>query len=139
MNCQITNKDTNQSHSVSFLKTKSFKDLIVWQKAHELVLLLYTITRIFPKNEEYGLTSQMRRAGVSVPANIAEGYRRKGKIDKIRFLNISQSSLEEVRYYLILSKDLKYITDNQKEMELLEEVSRILTKYCDTILRNSDS
>lgn len=85
---------------------KTFKDLIVWQKAHELVLEIYDYTKGFPKSELYGLTSQFRRAAVSVAANIAEGFKKRGKRDKARFMNISQGSLEECRYYIILAQDL---------------------------------
>ena len=81
---------------------KTFQDLIVWQKAHGFVLQTYTVTRGFPKEEIYGLTSQFRRAAVSIPANIAEGFRKQSSVDKARILNISEGSLEECRYYLIL-------------------------------------
>ena len=87
---------------------RSFRDLLVWQKAHQYVLLVYSFTARFPKTETYGLSLQMRKAAVSIPANIAEGFRRRGKADKVRFLNTSESSLEESRYYLILSQDLDY-------------------------------
>jgi len=76
-------------------KAKSFKDLIVWQKAHRFVLEVYEATKNFPKNEIYGLTSQFRRAAVSIAANIAEGFKKRGKRDKINYLNIAQGSLEE--------------------------------------------
>jgi len=85
---------------------RSFLDLIVWQKAHQFVLAVYGYTRSFPKEEIYGLTSQLSRAAVSTPANIAEGFKKRSKSDKARFMNISQGSLEECRYYLILAKDL---------------------------------
>jgi len=88
---------------------KSFQDLIVWQKAHAFVLSVYAATRCFPKEELYGLTSQFRRAAVSIPANIAEGFRKQSKPDKARFLNISEGSLEECRYYLILAQDLGHL------------------------------
>ena len=78
--------------------TKSFRDLIVWQKAHELVLGVNELTKQFPKSEMFGLTAQLRSAAVSVPANIAEGYKRRSRADKIRILNIAQGSLEESRY-----------------------------------------
>jgi four helix bundle protein len=77
----------------------SFRDLIVWQKSHQLVLLIYQYSEEFPKKEMFGLTSQLRRAIISVPANIAEGFKKKGKLDKARFMNIAQGSLEECRYY----------------------------------------
>ena len=116
---------------------KRFEDLIVWQKAHQFVLKVYRLTGKFPKNEIYGLTSQFRRAAISVPANIAEGFKKKGKADKARFLNIAQGSLEECRYYLILSKDLGYC-DSTKLYVQLSEVSKILQAYMASIL-NSDS
>ena len=87
-------------------KAKRFTDLIVWQMAHKYVLAVYRFTAGFPKEEVYGLTSQLRRASISVAANIAEGFKKTGQADKVRFLNISQGSLEECRYYLILAKDL---------------------------------
>jgi four helix bundle protein len=72
---------------------KSFEDLIVWQKAHALVLAIYRMSDVLPKNEQYGLTSQLRRAAISVPANIAEGFKKRTKVDKARFMNIAQGSL----------------------------------------------
>jgi four helix bundle protein len=87
---------------------KTFQDLLVWQKAHQLVLAIYRFSAGFPREEIYGITSQLRRAVVSVPANIAEGFKKKGKNDKARYMNIAQGSLEEVRYYLILVNDLGY-------------------------------
>ena len=112
--------------------TKTFKDLIMWQKAHAFVLLVYKISEKFPKTEQFCLTSQLRRAAISIPANIAEGYRRKGKADKLRFYNIAQTSLEECRYYVVLSKDLNYINISEEtELNLdLEDTSRGLTAYC---------
>ena len=82
-------------------KAKSFADLLVWQKSHKFVLAIYKLTENFPKNEMYGLTSQLRRAAVSIPANIAEGFRRRSKTEKIRFMNIAHSSLEECNYYMM--------------------------------------
>ena len=89
-------------------KSKTFEELIVWQKAHAFTLTVYKISEAFPKHEIYGLTSQFRRAEVSIAANIAEGYRKKSLKDKLNFLSIAHSSLEECRYYIILSKDLGY-------------------------------
>ncbi|MGF1590163.1 MAG: four helix bundle protein [Pleurocapsa sp.] len=113
---------------------KSFQDLIVWQKAHQFVLKAYLFSSSFPKSETYGLISQFRRAAVSIAANIAEGFKKKGKADKLRFLNISQGSLEECRYYLILSKDLNY-GDTSTLVPLLEEVSRLLISYSKVIVQ----
>jgi len=116
---------------------KTFEDLIVWQKAHEFVLAVYRFTGEFPKCETYGLTSQLRRAAVSIAANIAEGFKKSGRSDKARFLNISQGSIEECRYYLILAGDLQY--GQKPELNsLLEEVSKLLTSYRSAIL-TSDS
>ena len=112
---------------------KSFQDLIVWQKAHQLVLSIYQYSNNFPKTESYGLTSQLRRAGVSVAANIVEGFKKSSKTDKKRFMNIAQSSLEECRYYLILSKDLGY-GDTSDLLARLEEVSKLLESYANSIL-----
>ena len=114
--------------------SKSFEDLIVWQKAHKFVLEIYKYTDDFPKKETYGLTSQFRRAAVSIAANIAEGYKKKGLKDKARFYNISQGSLEECRYFLILAKDLNY-GDNLKLMQLLTETSKLLEAYTKAVLR----
>jgi four helix bundle protein len=111
---------------------KSFQDLIVWQKAHQFVLAAYHFSSNFPKSETYGLVSQFRRSAVSIAANIAEGFKKKGKADKLRFLNISQGSLEECRYYLILSQDLNY-GDTSTLVSLLEEVSRLLISYSKVI------
>ncbi|MFC1614541.1 four helix bundle protein [Gemmatimonadota bacterium] len=113
--------------------SKSFQDLIVWRKAHQFVLDIYELTRKFPRNEQYGLISQFRRSAVSIPANIAEGFRKHGKPDKVRFMNIAQGSLEESRYYLILAGDLEYC-DPEKYLKQLEEVSKILDAYSKSIL-----
>ena len=115
---------------------KNFEDLMVWQKAHRFVLGAYELTRLFPREEAYGLTSQFRRAAISIPANVAEGFRKRGAADKLRFLNIAQGSAEECRYYLILAKDLKY-GDRPELLELLDEVTRLLVGYAKGIVRNS--
>jgi len=93
-------------------RAKSFQDLIVWQKSHQLVLDVYKISSNFPNKEMYGLTSQLRRAVISVAANIAEGFKRNSRKEKSRFYNIAEASLEEVRYFLIFANDLKYLTEN---------------------------
>lgn len=111
---------------------RTFRDLGVWRKAHELVLGVYGFTAGFPKQETYALCIQMRRAAVSVPANIAEGFRKRGRADKIRVMNTAEGSLEESRYYLILAQDLGY-GNTGKLMGLLEEVSRLLNAYAKAI------
>lgn len=112
---------------------RSFRDLLVWRKAHEFVLAVYTFTAGFPRQETYSLALQMRRAAVSIPANIAEGFRRRGKTEKARFMNIAEGSLEESRYYLILAQDLGY-GDTSKLASAAEEVSRLLSAYTAAIL-----
>lgn len=114
---------------------KSFENLVVWQKAHHFVLSTYEYSSNFPKHELFGLTSQFRRAAVSVAANIAEGFKKNSTKDKLRFYNIAQGSLEECKYFLILSKDLKYGENNQLKTNL-EEVSKLLGSYIRTINKN---
>jgi four helix bundle protein len=114
---------------------KRFEELIVWQKSHQLTLLVYKITAAYPKHELYGLVSQMRRAAVSVPANIAEGFKRRTTPDKARCLNIAQASLEEVRYYFLLSRDLEYVKGT--ESERIAEVGRLLWAYVKTLVPES--
>ena len=116
---------------------KSFEDLIVWQKAHRFVLAIYTLTKQFPKEETYGLTSQLRRASVSIASNIAEGFRKRGRADKARFFNISEGSADECQYYLILIHDLGYASTVQLRSEL-NEVSKMLNAYRASVL-NSNS
>ena len=111
---------------------RTVEDLIVWQKAHAWVLAVYRFTDSFPAKEVYSLTSQFRRSAVSIPANIAEGFKKTGVADKKRFMNIAQGSLEESRYYLILSRDLGY-GDTAALLQSLEEVSRLLTAYAKAI------
>src|SRR5436853_3908883 len=112
---------------------RTFRDLLVWRKAHEFVLAVYAFTAGFPKQETYGLSLQMRRVAVSIPANIAEGFRRRGKADKARFMNIAEGSIEESRYYLILAKDLGY-GETADLQAVLEEVSRMLNAYAAALL-----
>jgi len=114
---------------------RSFQDLIVWQKAHNLVLAVYRITSSFPRSELFGLVSQMRRAAVSIPANIAEGFGKSSQADKGRFLNFSQGSLEELRYYLILANDLEY-SDTSGLKEHAVEVGKLLNGYKNAIRRS---
>lgn len=116
-----------------------FQRVIAWQKAHEFVLLVYKISKHFPEDERFGLTSQLRRAAVSIEANIAEGYRKLSKPDKLRFLNIAQGSLEECRDYHILAKDLNYIDDNEFEQMRMSILmaSKFLNAYYEGIINNN--
>lgn len=121
------------------MPTYNFENIIAWKKAHYFRLLVYSITRSFPNDERFGLTSQFRRAAVSISANIAEGYKKISKADKLRFLNISEGSIEECRDYIILSKDLDYINSEQfiQLHDSLEEASKLLTAYCKGIINNN--
>jgi len=118
--------------------SKSFEDLLVWQRAHAFVLDVYKTTKDFPKEELFGITSQFRNAARSIPSNIAEGYKRRGKADKLRFFNFAQGSLEESRYYVILSKDLVYI-NQEKYLDWIHQVidiSQLLNSYCNVISKS---
>ena len=109
----------------------TFKDLIVWQKSHQFVLKIYESTKIFPKEEIFGITSQIRRAAYSIPSNIVEGKKKKTIPHQLSFINIVEGSLEEVKYFLILSKDLNYIEEN-KFNELIkdaEEIGKLINGY----------
>ena len=107
---------------------KSFRDLIVWQKAHELALRIYKATVNFPKEEMYGITSQIRRSSTSVSANIAEAFKKTSNRDKVRILNIAQGSLSETEYFLLLANDLSY-GDMKDLMGLADEVGKLLESY----------
>lgn len=113
-----------------------FRDLIVWQKAHAFVLAVYEFTAAFPRSEVYGLSSQFRRAAVSIPANVAEGFRKRGKADKARFMNTAEGSVEECRYYLIPAQDLGYGSSDAL-MKMLDEVSKLLDSYSRAILTSN--
>ena len=109
-------------------KLKSFKDLKVWQRSYQLCLEIYKITKGFPEEEKYGLTSQLRRAAVSVPSNISEGFGRKTTPEYIQFLYIAYGSVCEIETQILLSGDLGYISNGRLEMlnEGIREVERIL-------------
>jgi four helix bundle protein len=110
---------------------RDFHTLKVWQKAHELVLGLYKASANFPPAEIYGLTSQIRRAGVSIAANIAEGCGRGSKLDFARFMGISMGSASEVEYHLMLARDLDFLKDTQYSplVAQVTEVKRMLTSF----------
>lgn len=119
--------------------THKFEDIIAWQKAHAFVILVYQTTRIFPDYEKFGLSSQFQRAAVSIAANIAEGYKKISKADKLRFLNMAQGSLEECRYYCILSRDIGYIDIQTYEAlnNAVYQASSFLNGYIKGIVENS--
>jgi len=111
------------------MKTKTFRDLKVWRKAHELTLEIYRITKIFPDEERFGLVSQLRRSSSSVATNLVEGYKRRGKKDFARFVNVAEGSLEETKYSVLLSFDLNYLKEDEfSRLNLLcDEVGKMLT------------
>lgn len=122
-------------------KLKSYKDLVAWQKAYQLCLTTYQTTKLFPKEEQYGLTSQARRSSLSIPSNIAEGYSRHSTGDYIRFLYIAYSSLAELETQLLLARDLNYI-DLTKFDHLIkdhQEVQRILSGLIRSIKTKSSN
>ena len=110
---------------------KTFKDLLVWEESHKLVLMIYNLTVDYPKHELFALVSQTRRSCHSVPSNIVEGFRRKGLKDSVNFYNIADSSLEEFKYHLLLAKDLNYISEEkyQKHLDQSEYVGSLLTRW----------
>jgi four helix bundle protein len=118
-------------------RTNSFRDLIVWQKAHQLVIAIYTITKLFPKEEIFSLTNQVRRAAISIAANICEGYKKRTIPNQLNYINIAEGSLEEVKYYIILSKDLQYIDESAYEQltNSADEVGRLINGYEKAISR----
>ena len=109
-------------------RSQSFREVIVWQKSHALALAVYRATESFPKHELFALTSQLRRAAASVPANFVEGFRKRTKPDKLKFYNIAQGSADECLYHLILAHDLGY-NDTTRLQTDVEEVSRLLQGY----------
>ncbi len=110
---------------------KTFKEILAWKKSHELVLEVYKLTATYPRHELFGLVSQSRRCSVSIPSNIAEGFKRRSKNDSIHFYNMAESSLEELKYQLLLAFDLKYISqsDYKRAMDLAEEVGRLINGW----------
>lgn len=112
-------------------RTTSFIELVVWQKAHSVVLLIYKLTSTFPQEEAFGLTSQLRRSALSITSNIAEGFGRIGKKEKQRFYYISVGSIRELQNQIILARDLNYINETQfvEINDLLIEVAKMLSGY----------
>jgi len=112
-------------------KLNSFKDLIVWRKSHLFVCQTYKLVSKYPKFEEFGLSSQTRRSAVSIPSNIAEGFKRKSNNDSLRYYNIAEASLEETKYQLLLARDLCYIGEAEFTTisDLADEVGKLLYSW----------
>ena len=118
-------------------KAKSFTDLLVWQEGHKLVLMVYTETKSFPKDELFGLTSQMRRSAVSITSNIAEGFSRQSYKEKAQFFSISLGSLTELQNQLLIAKDIGYL--EKKKFSQLAEQSVILQKMMNSFIKKTKS
>ena len=116
---------------------QTYKDLIVWQKSIDLVLEIYNITKSFPNEEKFGLVSQMRRCSVSIPSNLAEGYARKNRRENAQYVNISFGSATELETQIIISKKLKFISDDRyrKIDQLLDEILRMLYRYRESLYK----
>jgi len=117
-------------------KSKTFKDLKMWQKGIEIVKSIYTLTKKFPKEELYGLTSQMRRSSVSIPSNIAEGFKRSHNKEFKQFLHITLDSLAELETQLIIAKELGYIKDNELDYigEKIDHEAKMVTSYLNKLV-----
>ena len=118
---------------------QSYRDLIVWQKAIDLVVEVYGVTKSFPETERYGLTSQMRRAAVSIPANIAEGYARKHRQEYTQFIRVAFASGAELETHLVIAKRLGYIPQSSYDHieSLLTEIMKMLNKFIVTLQTKS--
>ncbi|ACM93115.1 S23 ribosomal [Nautilia profundicola AmH] len=118
---------------------RNWKDLKIWQNSHQLVLEIYRILNNFPKTEEYGIISQLKRAVVSVPINIVEGHSRNSNKDFLRFVYISRGSLEEVKYLMLLSKELGYIKHQEYANieNKLSEISYMINSFIKFLKNNS--
>jgi four helix bundle protein len=114
----------------------SYRDLKVWQAAHRLVLMVYQVTSSFPDAERFGLISQMRRAAVSVPANVVEGFKRRSPQDKLRFYNVAEASLEELKYFILLVTDLGFTTVPPALHDQAKTVSRLLYCFTQSVQQN---
>ena len=132
------NSDNSKNKEVMAKNSKSFREVMAWQKAHAFVLAFYATKKYFPEDEKFALVPQFQRAAVSIAANIAEGYKKLSKADKLRFFNIAQGSLEECRYYIILSHDVGYYPQNVSNdmCAKIEEAAITLHSYCEAIKAN---
>jgi len=108
------------------VEIKTFRDLVVWQRAMELAKEVYKATSILPDSERFGLSSQMRRAAVSIPSNIAEGYARQSHLDYLRFLKVARGSLAELRTQVLLAQELSFLKTQSNLLPLIDETERIL-------------
>ena len=121
------------------MSTFTFQNIYAWQKAHEFTKLVYQITKHFPDDERYGLASQFRRAAVSIGANLAEGYKKISKAEKLRFMNIAEGSMAECMNYILLSFDLEYINEEENNIlcASIDNAGKLLTAYGNGIINNN--
>jgi four helix bundle protein len=119
----------------NIMASKTFKEVLAWQRAHEFVLAFYKTKKYYPEDEKFALIPQFQRAAISIAANIAEGYKKISQADKLRFFNIAQGSLEECRYYIILAHDVGYYSDavTNDLWNKIEEASTVLNAYCKAV------
>jgi len=110
---------------------RDFQKIRAWERGHQMTLDVYRMTRYYPREELFGLTSQMRRAAASIPTNIAEGCGRRSEADLARFMDMSRGSASELTYQMILSRDLEYLAHDvaEKVMVELDEIGRMITSY----------
>jgi four helix bundle protein len=128
MRADLSVGENDQGHRIRKAPARTFRDLDVWKDAHAFALGVYKVTREFPAEERFGLSSQFRRSAVSIPANIAEGFRKFSPADKARFLNISEGSVEECRYYCLLAEDLGYAKTSPLQKQL-DAIAKQLATY----------
>ncbi len=119
-------------------KVKRYQDLIAWQKAYNLVLAVYACTKEFPSDERFGLTQQLRRAAVSVPSNIAEGWGRRSRTELIRFLEMARGSCYEVQTQTKLASDLGYVSHHHDVHSLIGDTERLITGLIESLKRKND-
>lgn len=117
----------------------NYKNLIIWQKSDRLAFLVYELTKDFPRNEIFSITSQIRRAALSVPTNIVEGYNRKSRKELGRFIDISLGSLAETQYLLDFSKRLGYVKNDTKEIDtLIDDLGKLLWGFQASLARKAE-
>jgi four helix bundle protein len=123
------------------MMVKSFSDLEVWKRAHRVVLDVYRLTNPFPRSEQFGVVSQLRRAAYSIPSNIAEGFGRRSTKELLQFLAVANGSLEELRYFLLLSRDLRYLSpvDHDKLQADLKSVAEMLEALAKSLRRRMEA
>lgn len=124
-------------NSKTKIKIKSFTDLVAWQEAHNLTLDIYRVTKKFPKEETYSLIDQMKRCSISISSNIAEGFSRQGKKEKLQFYFIAKGSLTELQNQLLLARDVSYLV--QDEFQKIGEKSVVVHKLLNGLIKSAEA